>query len=65
MFNEKLIQLRNLFVARRGLIISIVIGLVILGAGAVFFASQNPVVAAQVADVLRQTIGNEDRKSVV
>ena len=59
MFNEKLIQLRNLFVARRGLIISIVIGLVILGAGAVFFASQNPVVAAQVADVLRQTIGNE------
>ncbi|MEK7441173.1 MAG: phosphodiester glycosidase family protein [Chloroflexota bacterium] len=59
MFKAKLIQLRNLFVARRGLILIILISLTILGGGAVYVAGQNPVVAAEIADVLRQTIGNE------
>ena len=54
-----MIQLRNLFVARRGLILIILISLTILGGGAVYVAGQNPVVAAEIADVLRQTIGNE------
>ena len=59
MFKANLIQLRNLFVARRGLILIILISLTILGGGAVYVAGQNPVVAAEIADVLRQTIGNE------
>lgn len=59
MFKGKLIQLRNLFAARRGLIIITLISLMILGGGAVYVVGQNPVVAAQVADMLRQTIGNE------
>ena len=59
MFKANLIQLRNLFVARRGLILIILISLAILGGGAVYVAGQNPVVAAEIADVLRQTIGNE------
>ncbi|MBI4630552.1 MAG: hypothetical protein HY740_02345 [Chloroflexi bacterium] len=59
MFKAKLIQLRNLFVARRGLILIPLISLTILGGGAVYVVGQNPAAAAQVAEVLRQTIGNE------
>jgi len=59
MFKKKLNQFKNLPVAQRGLIIISLIGLVILGSGAFYVASQNPIIAAQIADVLRQTIGNE------
>jgi len=53
-----MLKLKNIFVARRGLIIMSVIGVMSLG-GAAYVVSQNPAVAAQVADVLRKTIGNE------